>query len=270
MWITLGDPYRAEVRDAKGESPPTTTAGFYHNEHINLGEVMGTSGDLDLRRLKGNGLYVTYKANESYADRAGISYLYNLDEPGTYTIIVSLAAFPAVRSNPVTVTVVAAPAAASATQQAPATPPFSLDIGRSYTGKAGAGLGLDVPVVTKNVSTHNIVLRRQEHERDSGLFGSTLRVHVQDSQGNLPPDTRLGRSTNHLADAPPDPAWRAAARAAGALVSLKPGEDWRTTIWVSDLYDVSKPGQYTIQVRRWDDETKTWVKSNAITVTVTP
>jgi hypothetical protein len=41
-------------------------------------------------------------------------------------------------------------------------------------------------------------------------------------------------------------------------------------ISVSDLYDLSKPGQYTIQVRRWDDETKTWVKSNTLTVTVTP
>ena len=62
----------------------------------------------------------------------------------------------------------------------------------------------------------------------------------------------------------------ASARAAGTLVSLKPSQDWRNTLRVSDLYDLSKPGQYTIQVRRWDDETKTWVKSNTITVTVTP
>jgi hypothetical protein len=269
MWIDLeGDPYRADVRDANGWSPPPTKWNFYHDPRFDVGGVLGTSGDVDLRLLNGRGLYVTYKANESYESRAGISYLYNLDEPGTYIIVVSLAAYPAVRSNPVTVTVVPAPA--SATQKTPATPPFSLDIGHSYTGKAGLGLGLDVPVVTKNVSMHNIILRRQEHERDSGLFGSTLRVDVQDSQGNVPPDTQLGRSMNHLADARPDPAWRAAARAAGTLVSLKPGEEWRTTIWVSDLYDVSKPGEYSVQVRRWDEETKTWVKSNTITVTVTP
>ena len=56
----------------------------------------------------------------------------------------------------------------------------------------------------------------------------------------------------------------------GLLVSLKPGEDWRNTLRVSDLYDLSKPGQYTIQVRRWDYETRTWVKSNTVMVTVTP
>jgi hypothetical protein len=229
---------------------------------------MGTSGDLDLRLLNVNRLYATYKPSESITGRDDISFSYYLEEPGTYTIVVSLGAYPTVRSNPVTVTVVPAPAAVSATQHAPATPPFSLDIGHSYTVRAG--LGLDAPLVTKNVSTHNIILRRQEHERDSGLFGSALRVDVEDSHGNAPPDTQLGQSTNHLADAPPDPAWRAAARAAGTLVSLKPGEDWRTTIWVSDLYDVGKPGEYRVQVRRWDDETKTWVKSNAITVTVTP
>ena len=102
------------------------------------------------------------------------------------------------------------------------------------------------------------------------MLGSVFRIDVLDDQGNLAADTQLGQSTNHLAEAPPDPSSMAAARAAGTLVSLDPGQDWRNTIRVSDLYDLSKPGQYTIQVRRWDDETKTWVKSNAVTVTVTP
>ena len=51
---------------------------------------------------------------------------------------------------------------------------------------------------------------------------------------------------------------------------LLPGESWRDLILMKNLYDLSQPGQYTIQVRRWDDETKTWVKSNTLTVTVTP
>jgi C4-type Zn-finger protein len=33
---------------------------------------------------------------------------------------------------------------------------------------------------------------------------------------------------------------------------------------------MSKPGKYSIQVERIDDESKTVVKSNTITVTVTP
>jgi hypothetical protein len=39
---------------------------------------------------------------------------------------------------------------------------------------------------------------------------------------------------------------------------------------ISEEYDFSQPGQYTIQLSRFDSETKTWVKSNIITVTVVP
>jgi len=271
-----GDMYQEDVRDAKGESPTPTKWCFYHNPRFDVGRVLGTSGDLDFRLLNGTMLYRTFKPGESITGSYDISASYNLEEPGTYSIVLSVGARPAVKSNPVTVTVVPAPAPAStsAAQQAAATPPFTLElrvpsvIPPLYPAKRGTPVTLQV--VTKNVSTHDIILRRQEHERDSGLFGSTLRVDVEDAGGNGPPDAELGRSINHLKEASPDPASQAAARAAGTLVSLKPGEDWRTTIWVSDLYDLSEPGEYTVQVRRWDHETKTWVKSNTITVTVTP
>jgi hypothetical protein len=44
----------------------------------------------------------------------------------------------------------------------------------------------------------------------------------------------------------------------------------RAELIVSRLYDLSKPGKYTIQVTRRDDASKTIVKSNPITVTITP
>jgi hypothetical protein len=274
MWVEndvdqAGSRFQANVRDAEGKVPPETKFGFYHDRPIDVGRVIGTTG-VDWRYLDRSGVCFTFKAGASLTDKVDVSRLYNLDAPGTYTIVLSLTALPAVKSNPVTVTVVPAPAppSAPATGQAPASAPFSLDIGRSYTVRAG--LGADVLVVTKNVSAHSIVLRRQAHERDTGMLGSLFRVDVQDSQGNPPPDAELGQSANHLAEAPPDPASMALARAAGTVVSLRPGQDWRNTIRVSDLYDLSKPGQYTIQVRRWDDETKTWVRSNTITATVEP
>lgn len=51
---------------------------------------------------------------------------------------------------------------------------------------------------------------------------------------------------------------------------LAPGETQKDEIPVSKLYDLSKPGRYTIQIQRTDPETKLVVKSNSITVTVTP
>jgi hypothetical protein len=54
-------------------------------------------------------------------------------------------------------------------------------------------------------------------------------------------------------------------------VHLAPGET--TGMGMSplgQLYDLSQPGEYTVQVSRVDEETKTLVKSNTITITVKP
>ncbi len=268
MWITIGDAYEADVHDAAGNVPPKTKFGFYHDPHINVGRVLGDRADG--RYLNGSGLFSILKANQSHIGVVDISRLYNFEEPGTYTIVLRDSAFQTVMSNPITVTVLPTPSAASASprEQTPGATPFSLDISTDASVRRGSAV--DIYVVTKNLSTHSIVLRRQENPRDVGMLGSVFRVDISNSAGNSPADTELGQSTNHLGDTPPDPALTAAARAAGTLVSLNPGQDWRNTLRVSDLYDLSKPGQYTIQVRRWDDETKTWVKSNTITITVTP
>jgi hypothetical protein len=39
---------------------------------------------------------------------------------------------------------------------------------------------------------------------------------------------------------------------------------------LGQLYDLRRPGKYTIQVSRVDEETKTLVKSNTINITVKP
>jgi hypothetical protein len=44
----------------------------------------------------------------------------------------------------------------------------------------------------------------------------------------------------------------------------------RADLVVSRLYDLSKPGKYAIQVTRPDLGSRTLVKSNAVTVTITP
>lgn len=49
-----------------------------------------------------------------------------------------------------------------------------------------------------------------------------------------------------------------------------PGTAYTDDLDISGLYDLSQPGNYTAQVSQFDYESKTWVKSNAITVTVVP
>jgi len=264
--------YGVEVHDADGKLPIETKFGSYHGGHAFV--TMMDPLDIDSRYITASGGCVKFDTGASITDVVDVGKMYVLDEPGTYTIVLESrdpVSMAEVKSNPVTVTVLSAPASpsAQATEKAPPSAPFSLDLS-AYPTTIKQGLPVDVLVITKNVSNHRIVLRRQARSHDAGMLGSVFRVDVRDTQGNTPPDMELGRAANHLADTSPDPASMAAARAAGTVVSLKPGQDWRNGVSVSDLCDLSKPGQYTIQVRRWDDETKTWVKSNAITVTVTP
>jgi hypothetical protein len=51
---------------------------------------------------------------------------------------------------------------------------------------------------------------------------------------------------------------------------LKPGEAVKDELVVSNRYDLSQPGKYTIKVQRIDTETMAMVESNTITMTVTP
>lgn len=48
------------------------------------------------------------------------------------------------------------------------------------------------------------------------------------------------------------------------------GKTMADRVNVSKLYDLNQPGKHTIQFERLDAEIKTFVKSNEITVTVTP
>jgi len=56
----------------------------------------------------------------------------------------------------------------------------------------------------------------------------------------------------------------------GGYLRLHPGKTLVHRVNVSKLYDLSRPGLYTIQFRRLDEESKTLVKSNSAKVRVKP
>ena len=51
---------------------------------------------------------------------------------------------------------------------------------------------------------------------------------------------------------------------------VKPGATFEDHVDLTSIYDLSQPGKYTVQVQRTDAVSKTLVKSNTVTVTVTP
>jgi hypothetical protein len=86
--------------------------------------------------------------------------------------------------------------------------------------------------------------------------GWIYKVAVQDQKGQEPPKTEFSRFCCPIASLFGTP--------------LQAHKTLTDRVNVSKLYDLSRPGKYTIQFRRLDPDTKTFVLSNKITVEVTP
>ncbi len=174
---------------------------------------------------------------------------YDLSTPGTYTIQARRRdsySESVVESNVLTVTVIAP-------SQAPERPTTSFTLAiRTDEDTVKAGNKIPVNIEVTNTSDHLIVYTPSI---------TTLDIQVHDAQGKMAPLTEAGRELR---------------REYGSIginshFSLSPGDSWPAGgVGVGVLYDLSRPGDYTIQISQFDDETKTWVKSNTITVTVTP
>lgn len=84
----------------------------------------------------------------------------------------------------------------------------------------------------------------------------TCAVVVNDAKGDPVPDTAAGKRVKNA---------HAAWHAQPATYSLDPGETQTRECDVSDLYDMTAPGKYSIEVQQLDGRA---VRSNAVTVTV--
>jgi hypothetical protein len=134
-------------------------------------------------------------------------------------------------------------------------PPFSLTIAAPHPAvKAGYGVKVDATFTNNSDSVATL--------RFSGSLCDYAAVEVRDGDGNVVPDTEIKSKLD------------CAHMDAGEfrIYRLKPGESRRETIWVSRFSDMSKPGEYSVQVQ-WkapEEFGGMVVKSNTITVTVTP
>ena len=172
--------------------------------------------------------------------------------------------------------------------------PFSITISlQSNTIKSGADIVLDF--VLDNTSTHVVVLAGCSQEE----WDQYSSADVRDESGNPARAINCGRFPMHC---PPDP--RLDTTSSGILgdarcdshLTLKPHEVLRKKMILNELFDLSLPGKYTIQMERvnyprtfirvpkgryggYDDielddkmgfASRATVKSNVATLVVTP
>ena len=127
--------------------------------------------------------------------------------------------------------------------------------------KTGLPIWIDVDETNKS---HKILGVGRERPLDMDQGGDSLLVDVWDDHGVRPPESAFYRNIlGHLT-----PEEKAASRSeplrmsSGIAILLKPGEKATNRIDVGRLYDLTRPGTYTIQLH--------FPKSNKIEVTVNP
>jgi hypothetical protein len=144
-------------------------------------------------------------------------------------------------------------------------PPASFSVSLSTTQPAvKAGSELKISVVLTNLSNQDLDLTWDGASRAE--FDYT--ILVSDRDGHEPPDTQYLRAVRGKDSSNPDGKTQLVVLPSSGLRQVKPGGTLTDSIYLDKLYDL-KPGKYTVQVERIDDSHKT-VKSNTLTVTVTP
>lgn len=136
--------------------------------------------------------------------------------------------------------------------------------------KIGSDIRIDITI--KNTSDHEIDLPRSVRT-DLGEWFTD--VEVSDEKGNAMPETKYYRVLRgkDTYDNEPRPDGKFAPKVQQTFglsgYSVKPGANLRDGTVLNKLVDLTRPGKYTIRVRRRDEGTKLSVTSNTITVTLT-
>jgi hypothetical protein len=161
--------------------------------------------------------------------------------------------------NSLSIMLLAALAIAAGSAQGASKASFTLSI-HAQQDAVKAGSPVMVDVVRTNVSNRVI--------NDSRTFNPGEYYTFYVTRGGGPAgETRELRDIKESRAAVQDPTSPRRSVTSWRLGSLKPGKTSRDVVPVSSFYDMSQPGQYTIQLEQPDyPEGKLAVKSNAIAV----
>jgi len=128
------------------------------------------------------------------------------------------------------------------------------------------GSPISIKIELRNISDHNIGWTMAP---GGDLHGEIIGFPpiLRDVQGREPPLTKWGRKVLGRGGAPDD---APLVRNAVFRYEMPPGKVMKTEIRLDEVYDLTSPGKYTIQVSHYDEDNKEEAKSNTLTITVTP
>jgi hypothetical protein len=122
-----------------------------------------------------------------------------------------------------------------------------------------------VSVVVTNVSDHAIAVVHRLKLGEGRTGEGSFAVYVRDMEGHLVPETKYGHKLRTGEDPPGEPMMGVSGSA--SLGGIPPGEADKSAVTLNNLYDLTQPGTYTVQVQRLD-KNKVLVKSNTLTFTM--
>jgi hypothetical protein len=146
--------------------------------------------------------------------------------------------------------------------------PFTITISTSHS-VVTAKSPIEVQVALKNTSNRDLRIFVDNSDK-AELSG--FDVEVTDPQGLAPKITAYHNVLTGW-KAPPETVMKQGGEfiivGSGGTLPLAPGETIDLHMDIGQMYDLSKPGTYTVQVTRTDAPDGTMVKSNPLKITVT-
>lgn len=251
---------KLSVIDESGNATPDTKFGrivrYWLEDSPNVGP--GTI-------LSGNGDFVELAPGATSTKQFDLAALVDLSRPGKYKLALQKTAQgnpESVASNSVIIQIT--PATPIASKTTLTSSPISLSI-KKLLDEGKVGQTLKAEIVTTNTSNQPVIIQMEKASSDQ--VGSTYKVDMHDRAGESPAETPYGLI---VGNASYTPTALTIPYSPGTFLRLLPGESWMDTINIAKVYDVNRPDQYRISVRRWDGVMKTWVTSNFVNSTVAP
>jgi hypothetical protein len=136
-------------------------------------------------------------------------------------------------------------------------PSFSVTIGTAQEA-VKPGSTVMVQILYKNTSDHAITLPRSPSP-EQGEFLNV--IEMRDQMNKRAAETDYGKCLRESGGE---------GDMTVVVFTLQPGETLKDGVLLNKMYDLSRPGKYTIQVLKTDPDNRTTAKSNKLTITVKP
>jgi hypothetical protein len=140
---------------------------------------------------------------------------------------------------------------------------YSLTIDSRQSAGAKAGSEVAVEIVQRNVSNEQFLVSEAKYPSEAETW---FKIYLRDQDGNLAPETKHGRRVRLGKD---DPGETTIFVGGASIRQLQPGDSVTHRIILNRLYDLTRPGKYTIEIEGIDRKGRT-AKSNVIGLTLTP